>query len=57
MITSRLAAIGFAVPRCADAAEFFQPLVEQAEVILQAAARVCTDASSRCVRRVIHRNL
>ena len=37
MITSRLAAIGFAVPRCANAAEFFQQLVQQAEVILHCA--------------------
>jgi hypothetical protein len=37
MITSRLAAIGFAVPHCANAAEFFHPLVEQAEVILHRA--------------------
>ena len=37
MIISRLAAIGFAVSHCANAAEFFQPLVEQADVILHRA--------------------
>jgi hypothetical protein len=37
MITSRLAAIGFVGQRCTNAAEFFQPLVEQADVILHCA--------------------
>ena len=37
MITTRLTAVGFAVPCCANAAVFFRPLVEKAEVILHRA--------------------
>jgi hypothetical protein len=37
LITARLAEVGFALPCCANAAEFFQPLVEQVDVIMHRA--------------------
>jgi hypothetical protein len=37
MIIARLSGVGFTVPRCATAMEFFQPLVKQADVILHRA--------------------
>ena len=39
LITARLAEVGFALPCCVNAAEFFQPLVEQVDVIIMHRAR------------------